>query len=65
MRPTRKENRELVNAIIGGEMRNAWQPTVPGEAKDERPADQRRSWENSSARQLYRKNYDHIEWDGR
>gem|GEM_PF-6323315 len=63
MRSTRKENRELVQAIIGGEMRNAWQPTVPGEARDERPADQKRTWERASCRDRFRANYDQIVWD--
>lgn len=34
--PSRKEDKELVEAILGGEMRNAWQPTAPGEGKDTR-----------------------------
>lgn len=58
MQPTRKENKELVDAIIGGEMRNAWQPTVPGESKDERH--EKRTWEKTSQRQRFRNNYPEI-----
>lgn len=32
-----KPNRELAQAILGGEMKNAWQKTVPGESRDMRP----------------------------
>lgn len=58
MQPTRKENNELVQAIIGGEMRNAWQPTAPGEGKDERHEKAR--WTERS--QAFYRNYDAIDW---
>jgi hypothetical protein len=31
---SRKEDKEMVQAILGGELRNAWQKTNPGEGKD-------------------------------
>lgn len=55
-----KSDKELVNAIMGGEMKNAWQK---GSGVDERPDYLKRSWENASERERYRMNYDNIKWE--
>jgi len=56
MQPTRKEDRELVQAILGGEMRNAWQPAERGESPDLRPS--KRSLRKPS--RSFLTNYDRI-----
>ena len=55
-----KSDKELVQAIMGGEMKNAWQP---GDGVDERPDYLKRSWEHASARERYRMGYDNIQWE--
>jgi hypothetical protein len=52
-----KRDKELVEAILGGEMKNAWEPSNPGEGKDTR-LQKGGSW-NTHSRQ-YLNNYDRI-----
>lgn len=54
---SRKEDQELVQAILGGEMRNAWQKTEAGEGRDERNEKPTLSRPSRSA---YRENYTRI-----
>ncbi len=65
MGPTRKEDEDLAEAIVGGEMRNAWEKeTRPGN-RDMRPIGIGRNTRDEKAKynyrsKAYRSNYDGI-----
>lgn len=59
-----KSDKELIGAILGGEMKNAWQK---GDGRDTRPFDgpyaKRGAWSNASPLQKFYRGYDNIKWE--